>query len=773
MSNRLFYEVKMKKFDKILKGGILFLSFVLLFFVLNNASINNLLYPFSFGMLFALTWANQKVYLLVPAYLIAGLTLDFSLNSAISLLVTIFMLIVPYYIHVLCKKVMKKWEFGLFSLLSQTATLVFAIVSNGSILLTAINIILGVLYMYSAIIIFEALVVRGFTNKLTSLELISLFIIVMSLCSGLVNISIGEFSFLKLFVSLIIFIFAFTSSSVLTLLMAITAGFGALLATNNPIFMTPFVIWALCALVFKNHHKVFMIIGVLCSEVIIGLYFKLYPIFTIVEALPVVISACIFFILPNRWLNEFAVIFNLSKDRLAMKNVVNRNRELLSKRLSNLAEVFNDMTIIYRNMIKRGMSKDDVKKVLYEEICEKICSYCPERNHCHRTFADSTKKVFEELITIAFERGKATLIDIPSYLTSRCKQTTAILGSVNTLTAQYKKYLTMLADVDSSKMIIAEQLLGISKVIDTLSKEVDSNISFDTVRENKILDELTYHNIICIDAVVFEKDIHTEVASLVVRNDDAQKLRLVDCVGKVCGQKMAVYEMFPSARPNYTVVNLKTAPRFDCMFGVSQKTKSKSSTSGDNYSVIKLQEDKILFAISDGMGSGEKAENYSELSLALIENFYKAGFDNDIIISSVNKLLNLHKDDIFSALDIGVLDLKNGICDFIKMASPVTFIISTEEVKKVESSSLPLGIVDKLEPLVKKEVISVGDYIILVSDGISDSFESDESFKEELLSLNKSNPQEIADQIIERALSKNKGYAIDDMTVLVIKIIEN
>ena len=331
----------------------------------------------------------------------------------------------------------------------------------------------------------------------------------------------------------------------------------------------------------------------------------------------------------------------------------------------------------------------------------------------------------------------------------------------------------MLADVDSSKMIIAEQLLGISKVIDTLSKEVDSNISFDTVRENKILDELTYHNIICIDAVVFEKDIHTEVASLVVRNDDAQKLRLVDCVGKVCGQKMAVYEMFPSARPNYTVVNLKTAPRFDCMFGVSQKTKSKSSTSGDNYSVIKLQEDKILFAISDGMGSGEKAENYSELSLALIENFYKAGFDNDIIISSVNKLLNLHKDDIFSALDIGVLDLKNGICDFIKKASPVTFIINTEEVKKVESSSLPLGIIDKLEPLVKKEVISVGDYIILVSDGISDSFESDESFKEELLSLNKSNPQEIADQIIERALSKNKGYAIDDMTALVIKIIEN
>lgn len=762
----------MKKFDKILKNLLLFVSFVLLFFVLNNASINNVLYPFSFGMLFALTWANQKVYLLAPAYLIAGLVLNFSLNNAIVLLVTIFLLVLPYYIHVLCKKVMKKWEFGLFSLLSQTASLVFAITGGYSIVLDAVNIVLGVLYMYSAIIIFEALIVRGFTNKLTSLELISLFILVMSLCAGLVNISIGDFSFLKLFVSFVILVFAYTSTSVLTLLMAITAGAGALLATNNPIYMTPFVLWALCALVFKNHHKIFMVIGVLCCEVINGLYFNLYPSFNIVEALPIILSSVIFLILPKKWLDEMAVIFNLSKDRLAMKNVVNRNREILGKRLSNLAEVFNEMNIIYRNMLKKGMSKEDVKKILYEEICDKICSYCPERNHCHRTFADSTKKVFEELITIAFERGKATLLDIPSYLTSRCKQTSAILGSVNTLTAQYKKYMSMMADVDSSKLIIADQLLGISKIISSLSKEVDANVSFDTVRENKILDELTYHNIICIDAVVFEKDIHTEIASLVVRKEDAEKMRIVDCVGKVCGQKMTIYESFPSVRPNYTVLNLKTAPRFNCVFGVSQKTKSKSETSGDNYTVIKLDGDRILFAVSDGMGSGEKAENYSELSLALIENFYKAGFDNDIIISSVNKLLNLHKDDIFSALDVGVLDLKNGICDFIKMASPVTFIVSSEEVKKVESSSLPLGIVDDVGPLVKKEVISAGDYIVVVSDGISDSFEDDEMFKEELLSLNGKNPQELADQLLERALSRNKGYAVDDMTCVIIKIIE-
>ena len=750
-----------------------FVIFIFLFFVLFKANINNILSPFAFGMLFALTWANQKVYLLAPAYLVAGLLNQFSFENAISLLCTLFVLILPYFIHILCKKNMKKWEFGIFAVLSQTAQVVFEILSGFSPILSVVNIVLGTLFMYSSIVIFEALIIRGFTNKLTSLELVSLFTIVLSLSAGLVNLNIYNFSFLKLFVSFLILVFAYSSTPILTLLVAITGGLGALLSSNNPMYVTPFVLWALLALIFKNHHKIFMIVGVLCVEVLAGLYFNLYTSFGIVEVLPLILSSLSFFLIPKKVLNEIAVIFNFSKDRLAMKNVVNRNRELLHKRLGNLAEVFNDMNIIYRNMLKKNMTRKDVTKILNEEICDKICSYCPERNHCHRTFQEDTKKVFDELINVAFDRGKVTLLDIPSYLTSRCKQTSAILGSVNALTSQYKKYLTMMSDVDTSKVLIADQLLGISKVISSLSKEVESNISFDTVRENKILDELTYHNVVCIDAVVYEKDIHTEIASLVVRNEDSARLRIEDCVGKVCGCKMALYESFPSVRPNYTVLNLRTAPRFDCIFGIAQKTKENSKVSGDTYSLVRLDGDRILFAISDGMGSGERAEDVSEISISLIENFYKAGFDNEIILSTVNKLLNLHKEDIFSALDIGVIDLRNGIVDFIKMASPVTHILNEDGVKVITSSTLPMGIVEDLNPIVKKEVINANDYIIMVSDGISDSFENDEVFKEEIKSLKIKNPQELADAILNKALNQNNGYAVDDLTVLVLKIFEN
>lgn len=766
---RFIMNIKINKYFAIF---LQFLTFLAVFYILFNSSINLVLFPFAFGALFALAWANQKVWILVPAYITAGVIFSPSMEQAICLLVCIFCLILPYFIHVLCKKNMRKWEFFVYALLSQTANIVFDIINGKQYLLPFISLLFGLLFMFACITVLEAFIIRGFSNKLTTLEIVSLFSLIACLCGGLAILNFHNFSLLKLFVCFVLLLFGLCSTHLLTLLVSAVASLGALIATNSPIYFAPFMLWALAILLFKNRLKILSVISLVCVEILIGYYFKLYPSYGWLEILPVALSSLAFLVIPKKWCVEVAVIFNLSKDRLAMKNVVNRNREILHRRLGNLSEAFYEMNNIYRQMLKQSMSLEEVKSVLEQEIVEKICSYCPERNHCHRTFAENTKKVFDDLITISFEKGKSTLLDIPSYLTSRCKQTTAILGSINTLTGQYKKYMSMLSDVDTSKLIIAEQLLGVSQVVKDLAKDVECSVSFDTVRENKILDELTYFNIICIDAVVFEKDLYTMMVSLVVRGDDSEKMRIADVVSKVCGQKMAIYESFACSRPGYTVINLKTAPKYDCLFGVAQKTKNGSKLSGDTYSVVKLDGDKIMFAISDGMGSGEKAERTSELSINLVENFYKAGFDNDLILSTVNKLLNLHKEDIFSALDICVIDQKNGLADFIKMASPKSYILNDDRCQIVETGALPIGIVENAEPLINKNVISSKDFIVLISDGIADSFASDEEFSDCLKSFKTKNPQELADQILELALASNNGYAVDDMTVLVIKILD-
>ena len=60
----------------------------------------------------------------------------------------------------------------------------------------------------------------------------------------------------------------------------------------------------------------------------------------------------------------------------------------------------------------------------------------------------------------------------------------------------------------------------------------------------------------------------------------------------------------------------------------------------------------------------------------------------------------------------------------------------------------------------------------MLSDGIVDSF-GEENLTNFLKSLNKTNPQEIADYILKKSMQNQKNYPKDDMTVLVGKLFYN
>lgn len=763
----------MNVFEK-LKYLFLGIGFLGLFFVLNLSSIAGVIFPFAFSMMFALVWANQKIWLVCPAYLISSIVLDYSLPSIIGAICSVFFLFVPYLIHYFCKKPLPVWELSIYCFLSQIASMVFAITSSNfnSIYYSVASCVLGVLFMLGAITFFEAIFVRGFNYRLSAVELISGGVILMALAGGLVPVQLYGFSFLKLFVSFVLLAITYCSKTYYSVFVAAILGLGTLISTLNPIFIAPFMLWALAISPFKTYRKYFSAISLLITEIVIGYFLNLYPDFSWISILPAGISCIIFALIPDKIYESIKGVFDLKGDRIAVKNVVNRNREVLKRRLGSLSDVFGEMNKVFRGLVKQNLSEDEVKKLLRDEIVSRNCESCPDRARCHRTFQAETEKVLDEMVTIAFEKGKITLLDIPSYLNSRCGRLNGIISATNSLTRQYKSYSGMLSNIDMSKMLIADQLGGISSVMRDLSKEVDTEISFDGRREQKIIDEMLFNDIVCSDVIVFERDARTCEASVVVRNTDAEKIKIADIIGKICKSKMEVYEKFPSTKPGWTTLSLKTASKYDCVFAISQHTKAGSSRSGDSHSVQRLNGDRFMFSLCDGMGSGKDAENTSEIAIGLIENFYKAGFDSELVLSSVNKLLSLQREEKFSALDVCVLDLKNGFADFVKMASPISLIMSNENVSRIESGALPLGIVDKVNPTTKKVVVSSGDNIVLVTDGVSDSFATDEAFEDFVKSCYAKNPQMIADKILEQALANNDGCARDDMTVMVVKVFD-
>ena len=748
---------------------VLFLGYVILFYVLSLANIYGQIFPFAFAMLFALAWANQKVYLLAPAYFIGQIITYHTFQDIIITLVAILTLVVPYYIHILISKPMKKYELFLFALLSQTAFVVFGVLGRASLVSIIGSVIFGLAFLYCAITIFEPIIMRGLSSKLTVSEMVCGGIIFIAIGAGLTEINL-PFSILKLLVSFSLLVLGHSSSISINLLFAGIMGIGSILPSNNPVYVAPFIIWALAIIIFKGQNKFLLSLALIASEALNVFYFNLYYGFTVLEILPALVASLIFLCLPKGFFKQLSVLLSTRNERLAVKSVVNRNRELLGRRLSSLGEVFCDINEVFKKLIKKEMSEEEVKDMLYEELKDCICKGCSEQKHCHRTFGEDTKKIFKELISIAFERGKITLLDLPSYLSSRCGKAGQLIGEINTLTSQYKSYRTLVGNVDTSKMLISDQLSGMSGIMKNLASEVDSLVSFDSSRENKIIDELASNNIICTDAVVYEKGARSTLASLIVREEDKNKLKLSQIVSKICGGKMAVYDVYPTERAGLINVNLKTAPMFDCVFGLACQPKSGGGISGDSHAIERLDGDRFLFAICDGMGSGEGASEKSQTAVGLVENFYKAGFDNDIILSSVNKLLNLERDDIFSSIDIAVVDLKNGIADFVKMGASTSYIRGQEACKIIECNALPVGILQDVKAFTKKVVLNEKDLIVLCSDGVNDTFGSDSQMRDFLLTIKTANPQEFADEILKKALANNSGYAVDDMTVLVVKI---
>lgn len=760
------------RINKKLSYILLFVLFVGLFYVLEYASVAGAIYPFAFGMMFALVWANQKVWLVCPAYFLASIAYSQKFEFIIGALVSVIVCALPYYIHVLLKKNMREWEMLIYSAVSQTAVIVFHALGGMSPFLIVAEVVIGLIFMMSAMHIFEPLIIRGFAYKLTNLELICASSLLLVFSDGLSAFQLFGFSFSKLFVAFILLAISYTTKVYNAPICAGILGLGTIIGSNNPVFMAPFVLWALAISAFRTRNRIYPSLALIATELVCGYYFNLYYSYSWLDILPVVLGALIFFVMPKNVYEQVSILLSSNNERLAMKNLVNRNREIMSRRLNNLSEVFYDMNDVFKKLIKSNMNEDEVKDMLFEEIREQICKGCPEYKHCHRTFSADTKKMFEELIQVSMERGRITLLDIPSYLTSRCGKTNSLISEINTLTSQYKNYANLVGNVDTSKMLISDQLGGVSLLMKQLANEVDMLVSFDSARESKLIDELAYNNIICSDAVIYERDARTMVASLIVRNEDVDRPRLQDTVSKICGNKMSPFEVYPSSKAGLMTVNLKTAPRYDCIFGVASRNKAGSSVSGDCHSVLRLDGDKFMFALCDGMGSGNEANKKSDTTIGLIENFYKAGFDNEIILSSVNKLLNLEKDDIFSTIDICVIDLRSGLADFVKMGAPSTFVRSSEECKTIEGGALPIGVLADVNALTKKVVLGEKDIILLCSDGVSDAFGDDGEMKDYLLTLNTANPQDFADKVIEKALANNNGYAVDDMTCLVIKIFQ-
>ena len=219
----------------------------------------------------------------------------------------------------------------------------------------------------------------------------------------------------------------------------------------------------------------------------------------------------------------------------------------------------------------------------------------------------------------------------------------------------------------------------------------------------------------------------------------------------------------------------KPDQKYKLVVGVATATKNKSEISGDSNIRTKLHDGKYMLAISDGMGSGEKAKKSSTTVIQMLKRLLTTGFDSEVSIGLINSAVNLNSnEETYATIDISIIDLSNGNIEFVKNGACPTFIKSNRTVEVIKAVSFPAGVLDKIDLVVYDKDLTENDTIIMCSDGILESnteYKNKELWVKELLeNMTTDDVQKMSDIILQEAIDNGFGIAKDDMTVIVAKL---
>ncbi len=543
---------------------------------------------------------------------------------------------------------------------------------------------------------------------------------------------------------------------------AMVFGVGSALSTGELSSLAVFAVWAAGAAAFRTPRA----LGALAVVVVNIALSYLFPEAggSVAELISPLAGALAFFCVPKRVLGRVNDRYGVRNEQLAARQIVNGQRKRLGKKLFELSEVFFQMQSTFCGMVRGALPPEQAKVSLSRAVCEKVCHDCPSRQQCWRIQLEQTEKGFLSFVEAAMHRGKATILDVPQTVTSRCKRTANLLSQTNAEVAAYRQYYSITSSADNGKLLIGEQLGGVSQIFKDLAMRQSETLSFLTEQELRIAEALTYHGVLVKEVVAyFEEGVLRLTA--VVAQKDCDEQALCDVVGKTLGFPVRIAEN-EAVGENWVSVSFGKTPQFEVTCGFATRRKEGSSANGDTHTFLRITEDRVLLALCDGMGSGEEAERVSNNAISLVENFYKAGFDDDLILSSVNRLMSVEGGETFTAVDLCVVNLFSGNANFIKIGAANGLLRHEGEVQVLQAGALPMGVLEEMRPLITRAALASDDLILLASDGVMDRFSVQEVAL--LLQGAKGNPQEIADEILQQALS-HEGVA-DDMTVLVARV---
>lgn len=449
------------------------------------------------------------------------------------------------------------------------------------------------------------------------------------------------------------------------------------------------------------------------------------------------------------------------------------------QRIEHLAGVFDELSSSFTGAASSSaqISRTGYLNYLYDELSRGFCQNCRRYEACWLKDSYNTSQEILDIFTMVETGGEIQLEDCPPGFRLRCVNGRELIATINHMFDKLRINEYWTGKLEESRDLVSRQLQGVSQVIKNLAAEIDMEIGIDYDLRETLMQEFKRRGMKIRNLTPLRSG--PERLILDVYADSCQDRHLCEnevagLVSGLLGERMEVCDKrcprFPAR--SQCEFSLTRAFNYRVLSGAAQV--AKADICGDSFTIATLKEGKQLVALSDGMGIGAKACSESQAAVRLLENLLSAGFERELALKTINSVLLLRSnEETFATLDMLAIDLYTGELDVIKVGAAPSFLKRGRQIGVISAHSLPIGILEEVEMASEKRYLCPRDIVVMVSDGVLEISrqQTDSQWLQEFLArVDESDPQVLAEMIINKALALCKGQPSDDMSVICMYI---
>ncbi|WP_100011857.1 stage II sporulation protein E [Lentibacillus sediminis] len=625
---------------------------------------------------------------------------------------------------------------------------------------------------------------KRYKPALKNEEIVCMIILLASILTGMIGWEFYGASVEQIFSRYFVLILAFVGGAAIGSTVGVVAGLILSLANVANLYQMSLLAFSgLLGGLLKEGKKPGVAVGLLVGTAMIGIYGSAD---TLAPSLLESSVAILFFLLtPGSWFSQLSrYIPGTEEYTNEQDQYLQKVRNVTAKRVEQFSDVFQALSKSFTTAeAEPDAGKEAARETDYflSQVTERTCQTCFMKERCWQKEFDKTYGLMEEMKSDITEGNKPNP-DVMRQFENYCVKPKKVTDVMKEEMSFFEANRKLKKQVMESKRLVADQLRGVSEVMEDFAKEILKERQQHEHQEMQIIQALKHMGIELekLDIYQLEKgnvDIEMTAAFYEYHGEGAKLIAPV--LSDILKEMIIVKEEEISPFPNGTsYLAFGSAKEFVVETGAANAAKGGGLVSGDSYTTIELGAGKYAMAISDGMGNGMRAKEESVETLHLLQQIMQTGIPEKVAIKSINSILALRTtDEMFATLDLAVIDLHNAFVRFLKIGSTPSFIKRGEKLLRVEAGNLPMGIIREFDVDIVSEQMLADDLLIMMSDGIFDGPKHVENtdlwLKRKIREMKTEDPQEIADLLLEEVIRTRSGEINDDMTVLVAKVAKN